>query len=178
MKARWIVALLLTAFTGVAAAQQGQVPTTETALGSVRIPRAVKADGKDLKAGTYQVRLRYREADCDVDVRSSITIDVAQVPVRETHRGQRCAPARTIDELYTRDGAAGVWRNEAEQGRGDTVGKKFYLSRTRVPEEMALLVRALLANGHRTQLLPRGEASVERGRQVTVRAGYTVFIAR
>ena len=56
MKAKWIVALLLTAFTGVAAAQ-GQAPTTETALGSVRIPRAVKADGKDLKAGTYQVRL-------------------------------------------------------------------------------------------------------------------------
>ena len=62
MKARWIVALLLTAFTGVAAAQQGQVPTTETALGSVRIPRAVKADGKDLKAGTYQVRLTAQEA--------------------------------------------------------------------------------------------------------------------
>ena len=62
MKARWIVALLLTAFTGVAAAQQGQVPTTETALGSVRIPRAVKADGKDLRAGTYQVRLTAQEA--------------------------------------------------------------------------------------------------------------------
>ena len=62
MKARWIVALLLTAFTGVAAAQQGQVPTTETALGSGRIPRAVKADGKDLKAGTYQVRLTAQDA--------------------------------------------------------------------------------------------------------------------
>ena len=57
MKVRWLVAFLLAAFTGVAAAQQGQVPTTETALGSVRIPRSVKADGKDLKAGTYQVRL-------------------------------------------------------------------------------------------------------------------------
>lgn len=57
MKVRWIVAFLLTAFTGIAAAQQGQVPSTETALGSVRIPRSVKADGKDLKAGTYQVRL-------------------------------------------------------------------------------------------------------------------------
>ena len=62
MKARWIVALLLTGFTGVAAAQQGQVPTTETALGSVRIPRTVKADGKDLKAGTYQVRLTAQDA--------------------------------------------------------------------------------------------------------------------
>ena len=62
MKARWIVALLLTGFTGVVAAQQGQVPTAETALGSVRIPRAVKADGKDLKAGTYQVRLTAQDA--------------------------------------------------------------------------------------------------------------------
>ena len=62
MKVRWIVAFLLAGFTGVAAAQQGQVPTTETALGSVRIPRAVKADGKDLKAGTYQVRLTSQDA--------------------------------------------------------------------------------------------------------------------
>jgi hypothetical protein len=62
MKVRWLVAFLLTAFTGVAAAQQGQAPTTATALGSVRIPRAVKADGKDLKAGTYQVRLTAEDA--------------------------------------------------------------------------------------------------------------------
>jgi len=61
MKVRWIVAFLLTAFTGVVAAQ-GQAPTTETALGSVRIPRSVKADGKDLKAGTYQVRLTAQDA--------------------------------------------------------------------------------------------------------------------
>ena len=61
MKVRWIVAFLLAAFTGVVAAQ-GQAPTTETALGSVRIPRSVKADGKDLKAGTYQVRLTAQDA--------------------------------------------------------------------------------------------------------------------
>ena len=62
MKVRWLVAFLLSAFTGVAAAQQGQAPTTETALGSVRIPRAVKANGQDLRAGTYQVRLTAQEA--------------------------------------------------------------------------------------------------------------------
>jgi hypothetical protein len=32
------------------------------ALGTVRIPRAVKADGKPLPAGTYQVRLTAEEA--------------------------------------------------------------------------------------------------------------------
>ena len=121
--------------------------------------------------GTYQVVYQFRLGDCVADVRSSITVDVAHVPVRLTHRGGACDPPRAIDETYGRDGPAGLWRNEAEAGEGDTVGKKFYLSRTRVPEEMALLVRALLANGHRTRLLPRGEASLERGDQLTVRAG-------
>jgi hypothetical protein len=62
MNVRWLVATLFVASTGIVAAQQGQVPTTETALGSVRIPRTVKADGKDLRAGTYQVRLTAQDA--------------------------------------------------------------------------------------------------------------------
>ena len=66
MKVRWLVAFLLAAFTGVASAQQGTVPTAETALGSVHIPRSVKADGKDLKAGTYAVRLTAQEASPSV----------------------------------------------------------------------------------------------------------------
>ena len=37
-------------------------PTGEMALGSVRLPRAVQADGKPLPAGTYQVRLTAQEA--------------------------------------------------------------------------------------------------------------------
>ena len=62
MKVRWLAAILMSTFAAVASAQTGQVPTGETALGSVRIPRSVKADGKDLKAGTYQVRLTAQEA--------------------------------------------------------------------------------------------------------------------
>jgi hypothetical protein len=38
------------------------VPTGELALGSVRITKAVTADGKALKPGTYQVRLTAEEA--------------------------------------------------------------------------------------------------------------------
>jgi hypothetical protein len=66
MKFRWLVAVLVaTLGVGVAAAQttpQGQVPAGETALGSVRITRSVMADGKALKAGTYQVRLTSQAA--------------------------------------------------------------------------------------------------------------------
>lgn len=41
------------------------VTGTAMALGSVRIPKAVKADGKPLPAGTYQVRLTTNEAKPD-----------------------------------------------------------------------------------------------------------------
>ena len=38
-------------------APEPSVPTGEVALGSIRIPRTVKADGKTLPAGTYQIRV-------------------------------------------------------------------------------------------------------------------------
>jgi hypothetical protein len=57
-----LVAVLVGSLTAAVAAQQGQPPTGETALGSVRLTRSVMADGKPLKAGTYQVRLTSQEA--------------------------------------------------------------------------------------------------------------------
>jgi hypothetical protein len=41
------------------------VPTGEMALGTFRIPKAVKADGKTLPAGTYQVRVTAQAATPD-----------------------------------------------------------------------------------------------------------------
>ncbi len=38
------------------------VPAGELALGTVRVPRGLKADGKELPAGTYRVRLTTDEA--------------------------------------------------------------------------------------------------------------------
>ncbi len=38
------------------------VPAGELALGSVRVPKGLKADGKELAAGTYRVRLTPEEA--------------------------------------------------------------------------------------------------------------------
>ena len=63
MKVRWLLAVLVSvAAAGAAYAQTGQVPTGETALGSVRLTHNVMADGKPLKAGTYQVRLTSQAA--------------------------------------------------------------------------------------------------------------------
>jgi hypothetical protein len=79
MKKQWVlVGILAGALLGhteqIAVAQHkapNQQPTTapaptapagEMVLGTVRLPRAVKADGKPLPAGTYQVRLTSQEA--------------------------------------------------------------------------------------------------------------------
>jgi hypothetical protein len=54
-----------TGTTGASASQPQpapEVPGGEVALGSVRIPRAVTADGKALKPGTYTVRVTAQEA--------------------------------------------------------------------------------------------------------------------
>jgi len=48
-----------------ATAPAPSVPTGEIALGTVRIPKAVKADGKPLPAGTYQVRVTAQSATPD-----------------------------------------------------------------------------------------------------------------
>lgn len=60
MTPRWLVGTVVAALLSVTAAAQtpqGQVPAAQTSLGSVRIPRAVMANGQPLAAGTYQVRL-------------------------------------------------------------------------------------------------------------------------
>jgi hypothetical protein len=80
---QWVIAGTLAGFVALAGTVQAQKPASQSertpkqqptttsapdvsdtamALGTVRIPRAVKADGKPLPAGTYQVRLTADEA--------------------------------------------------------------------------------------------------------------------
>jgi hypothetical protein len=79
MKKQWVlVCVLAGAFAATDAAAQHKapnqqpttaaapsVPTGEMALGTVRLPRSVTADGKPLPAGTYQVRLTAQAAKPD-----------------------------------------------------------------------------------------------------------------
>jgi hypothetical protein len=66
MKRIWVVGILSAALSvGLVAAQapQGEVPAGEQALGTIRLPRSVLADGKPLPAGSYQVRLTSQSAE-------------------------------------------------------------------------------------------------------------------
>jgi len=71
MKQMWMAGVLagaLTLTSGAVQAQapqatpKGQAPTGETTLGSVTLPKAVKANGERLAPGAYQVRLKADQA--------------------------------------------------------------------------------------------------------------------
>ena len=65
MTRKWLAGTAMAALLSVGAAAQstqGQVPSGETALGSVNLPRAVMANGQKLAAGSYQVRLTAEQA--------------------------------------------------------------------------------------------------------------------
>ena len=57
-----IASVMIAASAAAQTTPQGQVPSGDMALGSVSLPRSVMADGKALKAGTYQVRLTAQAA--------------------------------------------------------------------------------------------------------------------
>lgn len=66
MKHTWLVGVLASTLALATVSAQTKpaaaVPTGETALGSVSIPRAVMADGKTLPKGSYTVRLTAQSA--------------------------------------------------------------------------------------------------------------------
>ena len=122
--------------------------------------------------GTVEVIYRYRHADaCLTDIRSTISLDVVGAIVGLKHAGQTCQPSQPLRETYTRSGSLGIWQGPQGRGEGDVIGKKFFTSAVSVPEERALLVRALLAAGNRVELLPAGEAVLEEGRTLTLTSG-------
>jgi hypothetical protein len=121
--------------------------------------------------GTTHVVYQHRSPDgCATDLRSTILVDVVGAPIWEQHTGQRCSPRVQVNESYTRSGSSGLWKSHLGQGEADVIGKKFYTSAADVPEERALLVRALLAAGNQLQLMPEGDARLEKIRTITVKA--------
>ena len=121
--------------------------------------------------GTTRVVYQHRNPDgCMTDLRATILVDVVGAPIWEKHDGQKCSPRVQIGETYTRSGSSGIWKTHLGSGEEDVIGKKFYTSAADVPEERALLVRALLSAGNRLELMPEGNARVEEKRALTVKA--------
>ena len=75
-----------------------------------------------------------------------------------------------VQEKFSLHGGRAAWKNRAEQGEKALSERAFYVSLSGVPEETALLAKALLSAGGRLPLLPAGEAYIQKRGDLKIEA--------
>jgi hypothetical protein len=123
-------------------------------------PQAQQAVWRDT-AGTRHIVFMQNLPSCQVRIRSAIVTDAAGLPVSIRTEGTTCGPPRNADEEFGRAGGLVRWQNRVERGDTLTADPRYYFSLADLPEESALLARALIAAGGALPLWPAGAASIE-----------------
>ena len=102
-------------------AEAAMAPTGTVALGSVRIPRAVMADGKPLAAGTYQVRLTADPARPEAVGATENLARWAEFVQGGTVRGREVVSIVPAAEakLVAKDAPPGTGRSKVQMLRGN-----------------------------------------------------------
>jgi cytosine/adenosine deaminase-related metal-dependent hydrolase len=111
--------------------------------------------------GTLQLYFEFNDRGRGPKVTEHIVLDKHDIPVQIANTGNDYLKAPVDEHFSLQDGKAS-WKNRAEQGEKQISARAFYVSISGVPEEQAVLARALLLAGGRLPLLPAGEASVEK----------------
>ncbi len=104
-------------------------------------------------------------------LRTEIRLSSNAAPVVERTRGNDYLKG-AVDEQFALENGQANWSNQAEHDRKPVSAPAFYVSMNGPPEEIAMLLRALLAAPNRTlALLPAGQAAAERVGELEVSAG-------
>ncbi|MGB9106775.1 MAG: hypothetical protein WCC59_18620, partial [Terriglobales bacterium] len=104
-------------------------------------------------------------------LRTEIRLSSNAAPVFERTRGNDYLKG-AVDEQFALENGQANWSNQAEHDRKPVSAPAFYVSMNGPPEEIAVLLRALLAAPNRTlALLPAGQATAERVGELAVSAG-------
>lgn len=74
----------------------------------------------------------------------------------------------TVDERFTITGDRATWESRYEHGTGSSAGGAFYVAAAGTPSGAQAMVQALRDHAGRLPLLPSGEATLERGGDLTV----------
>jgi cytosine/adenosine deaminase-related metal-dependent hydrolase len=119
--------------------------------------------------GGLQLYFEFNDRGRGPKVTEHITLNKEGFPVELTNTGNDYLKA-PVDEHFSLRSAKASWKNRAEEGEKQISDRAFYVSISGVPEENAILARALLAAGGRLLLLPEGEASIEKRGELTVSA--------
>jgi hypothetical protein len=140
-----------------AAASQGELRYAVLLAGN-RAGLATARAGTD---GVWTFGYEFNDRGRGPKIESRVALDRRGLPVRLDVSGTDYYKNPAAERFELVEGKAS-WKNPAEQGEREVGGRAFYLSMQGSPLEQGLLARALLASGGRLELLPEGEARIER----------------
>jgi hypothetical protein len=120
-------------------------------------------------AGLTHVEYSYNDHGRGDHITATWKLDAAGVPTEYEGRGNDYMKAPVEERFDLKNGKA-HWKNRSEQGEQSVTGEAFYIPVNAPPEFTGVLARALLkAPGHKLQLLPAGEASIEESGKLTIK---------
>ena len=120
--------------------------------------------------GSLELYFEFNDRGRGPKVTEQVVLDSNGIPIRVENTGNDYLKAPVEEHFSLKDGTAS-WKNRSEDGQKPVSGRAFYLSIAGVPEEVAVLARALLAApGGRLPLLPEGEASIEKRGELKIEA--------
>src|ERR1700730_1489454 len=119
--------------------------------------------------GSLQLYYEFNDRGRGPKLAEQIVLDRNGIPTQIHNTGIDYDKAPVDENFSLKEGIAS-WKNRAEEGLKQISGKAFYVSISGVPEEAAVLARALLAAGGQLSLLPGGEASIEKRGQLKIEA--------
>src|SRR6266480_4954885 len=120
-------------------------------------------------AGLTHVEYSYNDRGRGDHITATWKLDAAGVPTEYEGRGNDYMKA-LIEERFDLNNGKAHWKNRSEQGKQSATGEAFYIPVNAPPEFTGVLARALLkAPGHKLQLLPAGEASIEESGKLSIK---------
>src|SRR5437773_6974407 len=120
-------------------------------------------------AGLTHVEYSYNDRGRGDHITATWKLDAAGVPTEYEGRGNDYMKAPVEERFDLKNGKA-HWKNRSEQGEQSVTGEAFYIPVNAPPAFTGVLARALLkAPGHKLQLLPAGEASIEESGKLSVK---------
>jgi imidazolonepropionase-like amidohydrolase len=119
--------------------------------------------------GSLRLYYEFNDRGRGPKITEQVLLGSKGIPTQIQNTGNDYEKAPVDERFLGKEGGAS-WKNRAEEGSKRVSGEAFYVSISGVPEETALLARALLAAGGRLPLLPAGEASIEKRGTLKVEA--------
>ena len=120
--------------------------------------------------GRRHVLFQYNDRGRGPRIDTVTTLGTDGIPTAIENSGNDYLKGSVEERFSIRDGVA-RWKNKAESGERPAKGALSSRPSTVLPDEFALLAKALLRAGGSLRLLPEGEARIEKVRDVTLTKG-------